>query len=77
MLQPARTYDEVVAIKTMIDRTEKRFALRPKRLPADTVAACQQVGPASANGASLEVSASAIVRRMGFDGGQSVWHLTF
>jgi transposase len=33
---PARTYDEVAATKTMIDRTEKRFALRPKRLAADT-----------------------------------------
>jgi transposase len=33
---PARTYDEVAATKAMIDRTEKRFALRPKRLAADT-----------------------------------------
>ena len=30
---PARTYDEVAATKAMIDRTERRFALRPKRLP--------------------------------------------
>ena len=33
---PARTYDEVAATRTMIDRTEQCFALRPKRLAADT-----------------------------------------
>jgi transposase len=33
---PARTYDEVAATKTMIDRTERRLALKPKRLLADT-----------------------------------------
>jgi transposase len=33
---PARTYDEVEATKTMIDRTEQRFDLKPKRLAADT-----------------------------------------
>ena len=33
---PARTYDEVAATKAMIDRTEARFALKPKRLAADT-----------------------------------------
>jgi len=33
---PARTYDEVEATKTMIDRTERCFALKPKRLAADT-----------------------------------------
>jgi transposase len=33
---PARTYDEVEATKTMLDRTEQRFALKPKRLAADT-----------------------------------------
>ena len=33
---PARTYDEVAATKTMIDRTERRFDLKPKRLAADT-----------------------------------------
>ena len=33
---PARTYDEVAATKTMIDRTEKTFSLKPKRLTADT-----------------------------------------
>jgi len=33
---PARTYDEVAATKTMIDRTERCFALRPKRLAAGT-----------------------------------------
>ena len=33
---PARTYDEVEATKTMIDRTDKRFELKPKRLAADT-----------------------------------------
>jgi transposase len=31
---PARTYDEVE--KTMLDRTEQRFNLKPKRLAADT-----------------------------------------
>src|SRR6201997_4433898 len=33
---PARTYDEVVSTKIMIDRTERRFPLKPKRLAADT-----------------------------------------
>jgi transposase len=33
---PARTYDEVEATKTMLDRTEARFDLKPKRLAADT-----------------------------------------
>ena len=33
---PARTYDEVAATKTMIDRTERRFDLKPKQLAADT-----------------------------------------
>jgi hypothetical protein len=33
---PARTYDEVVATKTMIERTAKRMGLKPKRLAADT-----------------------------------------
>src|ERR1700687_2693098 len=33
---PARTYDEVLATKTMIERTAKCFDLKPKRLAADT-----------------------------------------
>jgi transposase len=33
---PARTYDEVEATKTMIERTEARFDLSPNRLIADT-----------------------------------------
>lgn len=33
---PARTYDEVAATKTMIERTERRFDMKPKRLVADT-----------------------------------------
>ena len=33
---PARTYDEVAATRIMIDRTEKAFGLKPKRLTADT-----------------------------------------
>jgi hypothetical protein len=33
---PARTYDEVSATKTMIERTERRFDMNPKRLAADT-----------------------------------------
>lgn len=33
---PARTYDEVAATKTMIERTEQRFDIKPKRLVADT-----------------------------------------
>jgi transposase len=33
---PARTYDEVTAAKTMIDRTEQRMGLKPKHLAADT-----------------------------------------
>jgi transposase len=33
---PARTYDEVESTKVMLDRTEHRFSLKPKRLAADT-----------------------------------------
>src|SRR3954468_12938132 len=33
---PARTYDEVEATKSMIERTDKRFGLKPKHLAADT-----------------------------------------
>jgi transposase len=33
---PARTYDEVEATKTMLDRTERRLHLKPKRLAANT-----------------------------------------
>lgn len=33
---PARTYDEVESTKVMLDRTERRFSLKPKRLAADT-----------------------------------------
>ena len=33
---PARTYDEVAATQTMLDRTETCFNLKPKRLVADT-----------------------------------------
>ena len=33
---PARTYDEVESTKTMLDRTERSFGLKPKRLAADT-----------------------------------------
>jgi transposase len=33
---PARTYDEVAATQTMLDRTEACFDLKPKRLAADT-----------------------------------------
>jgi len=33
---PARTYDEVAATRVMIDRTERSFNLKPKRLAADT-----------------------------------------
>lgn len=33
---PARTYDEVAATKTMIERTERRLDLKPERLAADT-----------------------------------------
>jgi hypothetical protein len=33
---PARTHDEVAATKTMLDRTEACFDLKPKRLAADT-----------------------------------------
>jgi transposase len=33
---PARTYDEVAATKTMLERTEQRFDIKPKRLAADT-----------------------------------------
>src|ERR1700719_894044 len=33
---PARTYDEVAAARTMIERTEQRMGLKPQRLTADT-----------------------------------------
>ena len=33
---PAPTYDEVAASKIMIERTDKRLGLKPKRLAADT-----------------------------------------
>jgi hypothetical protein len=33
---PARTFDEVAATPVMIDRTERTFAFKPKRLIADT-----------------------------------------
>jgi transposase len=33
---PARTYDEVAATRTMIERTRRRFKLSPRRLAADT-----------------------------------------
>jgi hypothetical protein len=33
---PARTYDEVAATRTMIERTQRRLKLSPKRLAADT-----------------------------------------
>jgi transposase len=33
---PARTYDEVAATRTMIERTQQRFAITPKQLAADT-----------------------------------------
>jgi transposase len=33
---PARTYDEVAATRTMINRTETAFGLKPERLTADT-----------------------------------------
>ena len=36
MLDMKRTFDEVVATQTMIDRTAERFTLQPKRLIADT-----------------------------------------
>jgi hypothetical protein len=32
---PARTYDEVEATKKMLDRTERRFDQKPKRLSAE------------------------------------------
>ena len=33
---PARAYDEVAATRIMIERTDKRLGLKPKRLAADT-----------------------------------------
>src|SRR5262249_19532280 len=33
---PARTFDEVAATETMIERTQRRLDLKPKRLAADT-----------------------------------------
>ncbi len=33
---PARTYDEVAATRTMIERTQRCFGLKPRRIAADT-----------------------------------------
>ena len=33
---PARTYDEVAATTTMLERTEQRLRLKPERIAADT-----------------------------------------
>jgi hypothetical protein len=33
---PARTFDEVRSTATMLERTQARFGLKPKRLAADT-----------------------------------------
>jgi hypothetical protein len=33
---PARTYDEVAATRTMLERTHRRLDLKPRRLAADT-----------------------------------------
>ena len=32
---PARGYDEVAATRTLIERTDRRFGLKPRRLAAD------------------------------------------
>jgi hypothetical protein len=41
---PARTYDEVAATKTMLDRTEACFDLKPMRLAAARPAPCRDSG---------------------------------
>ena len=45
---PARTYDEVAATRTMIERTEETLGLKPVRLAADTA-----YGQASSSAGSL------------------------
>jgi transposase len=40
---PARTYDEVAASKTMIERTERKLGLKPERLAADTASRLRPV----------------------------------
>ena len=44
---PARTYDEVAATKTMIERTEASFGLKPLEITEDTLGldAIREVGP--------------------------------
>jgi hypothetical protein len=41
-MKPARSYDEVAATRTMIDRTQACFDLKPKRLAADTAYGTRQ-----------------------------------
>src|SRR5215213_6811343 len=50
---PARTYDEVEATKTMLDRTQQRLALKPKRLLAD-----RPMGQAASSAGSLNKGSS-------------------
>jgi hypothetical protein len=43
---PARTFDEVRATATMLDRTKARFGIKPKRLAADTAYSRLKIGGA-------------------------------
>jgi hypothetical protein len=45
---PARTYDEVESTKTMLDPTERRLNLKPKRLAADTAYGTGSASPTAA-----------------------------
>ena len=42
---PARTYDEVQSTKIILDRTERCFGIKPKRLAADTASARIRAAP--------------------------------
>ena len=80
---PARTYDEVAATKTMIDRTERCFALRPKRLAADTAYGTgkflgwlvNQRDHAAHSGLGEECSSGRCLLARGLHLGQAAWLL--
>src|SRR6476619_7043480 len=52
---PARTYDEVAATRTMIDRTEMAFGLKPARLTADTAYGTASCWLGSSTGTSRRI----------------------
>jgi hypothetical protein len=79
---PARTYDEVAATQTMLDRTEECFGLKPKRLAADTAYGTgkflgwlvKEIHPAH-SGLGEERSARRHLLTFGLSLGQEAWGL--